>query len=432
MTRFLKYLLLAMAIFAMVWVLVMRFTSNQVILIGAAASVSVAVIFAVRNSLDKIPLYRAFLIIISLAMLTIPALGPREQDSFEKRKLAEFPKFRISNIWKFLFEYDNYFSDRFTFRNDAVEFYGRTKLKLFNTSPLPDIVAIGKDDWLFQSSDTYVGNTSAPWTEQQLDTIITNLKMITRYFDLRGIKYYFAMIPVKERIYPEKMPPNLRFKMQYSRAEALMQALRNHPDVRSVESRDSLIAGKKTRRIYYKTDTHWNEFGAFIGYRCIMNRVTKDFPELLPLSINDFKLDSGLAYSGDLQVLMGMPHEWEEIKYDLKNISGLKLKVADSSMYHTKAVQYNVVELIQKHNGKKLFLIRDSFSQNMRKYIQRNFDRSVLAWTPLVPVTNIVKESPDVVVHEMLEMFSSNLLILPPEIASDTTFLKTNFPNYLK
>src|SRR5262245_35839967 len=121
MTRLLKYILLALAVFAMTWVFATRFTSNQTILLSSGLAASLVVVFALRRILDRVPLYRAFLIIVSLALLTIPALGPREQDSLEKRKLAEFPKFRLSNVWKFLFGYDSYFSDRFTYRNDAVK-----------------------------------------------------------------------------------------------------------------------------------------------------------------------------------------------------------------------------------------------------------------------------------------------------------------------
>ena len=75
------------------------------------------------------------------------------------------------------------------------------------------------------------------------------------------------MTPIKERIYPEFMPADLRHKFVFSKAEQLYDRLKNNTKIRWVNYKSELIAGKKVRPTYYNLDTHWNEYGAFLAYK---------------------------------------------------------------------------------------------------------------------------------------------------------------------
>lgn len=42
--------------------------------------------------------------------------------------------------------------------------------------------------------------------------------------------------------------------------------------------------------MFFKTDTHWNSFGTYTGYRTILRRLSAAFPRLSPTPLSDFVL----------------------------------------------------------------------------------------------------------------------------------------------
>ncbi len=432
MKNWLKYTLLLLFLFTFSFVLLLQWIISEATLLTAAAAISVSAFFILKHYVASWPFHKFFLIASFLLLITIPMVGPKETTSLENRKLAAFPDFRFSNVWKFLFDYEDYFNDSFSFRNTAVKAISKFRFRLFRVSPMPVIVQVGKNDWLYTSRPDYIKDTSSPFTAAQLDSVIMNLKIITKYFDIRNIKYYFTVIPVKERIYPEFMPQDLLFRMEFSKAAQLNAELLKHPEIRSVDVKDVLIEGKKTRPTYYSGDTHWNVFGAFLGYRKIIDRVAQDFPQIKPFEIDDYTIDSIMVDAGDLQLLMGFSDELFFRRYRMKPIDQDVPVVIDSTTFDSTSSRFSIRVMPKPVNGLRLFLIRDSFSEYMRIFITPNFDRTVLGWTPTVPVAKVMQEKPDLVIHQILEHYVMHTLKLPPEISGDTLFLNQHFPGYMK
>lgn len=432
MKGILKYIVLLAYLLAFSFILLKQFIPNEYVLYGSCAALTIISFIMIKKYISDYPFYKFFLIFTFVFLISVPFVGEKENTSFEKRALAEFPAFKLSNIWKFFFQYQSYFNDRFAFRNEAVQAISKFRFRIFHVSPMPQIVKVGKDDWLFTSRDEYINDTSTPFTKSQLDSVILNLQIITKYFDIRNIKYYFAMIPVKERIYPEYMPGDLRKQMTFSKQAQLYDELKKHPEIRSIDCKAELIAAKKIRPVYYTTDTHWNEYGAFLGYRKIIERVKQDYPQIIPFEESDFTLDSSVTDAGDLQLLMGFRDVLKFNHYHLKRKSGPDPVIVDSSYLCIGNHRYSIREMPKKTSGLKLFLVRDSFSEYLRIFITPNFDRTVLAWMPVIPVANVMQEKPDIVIQEILEHFVVYTKQLPPEIAGDTLFLNQYFPGYVK
>ncbi|HMT28232.1 MAG TPA: hypothetical protein PKD91_03020, partial [Bacteroidia bacterium] len=322
MKGILKYFVLIIYLLALSYLILEQILPNKYVMYGSCVILTAISFTLLRKHISYYPFYKFFLIFTFIFLITVPLIGRKESTSFEKRTLAEFPKFRASNICKFFFQYQDYFNDRFAFRNEAVQAISKFRFRMFRVSPMPQLVQVGKDDWLFTSRDEYINDTSTPFTKEQLDSVILNLQIVTKYFDIRNIKYYYAMIPVKERIYPEYMPGDLRKRMTFSKAAQLNEALKQHPEIRAIDVKDVLIAGKQVRPTFYTTDTHWNEYGAFLGYRKIIERVRQDFPQIVPFEISDFSIDSSVTDAGDLQVLMGFRDVMKFNHYHLKRKNG--------------------------------------------------------------------------------------------------------------
>lgn len=426
-----KYLLALLFLGTALGFFAENFTEEMWVWIPAFA-VAVFVVWRFRGMIDRQPFSRFILVFSFMFLISIPLIGKKEAESYEKRALAEFPGFRFSNPWKFFFGFTDWFNDRFAFRNEAVQSISKFRLRTFKISTMPRIVEWGEGNWLFTTRKEYVEDTSIPFTEAQLDTVEKNLEIITRYFDTKGIKYYFAMIPVKERIYPEYMSELLRYRMRFSKQAQIYERIASNPNIRSVDVKDVLIEGKKGRPTFYTTDTHWNQYGCFLAYRKIIDKIRQDFPEVQPSKMSDYEISNYVTDAGDLQILMGFRDEFKFERMHFTHKSGVKLISTDGDTAEVgEHKKYQAYTMSGVNNNLRLALIRDSFSEYLKLFICRDFSRSDLVWTPKLPVKEILAAKPDIVLQEILEMFVMNTLVLPDEIKNDKNFMKENFPGWV-
>lgn len=367
-----------------------------------------------------------------IVILFIPLLGKKETTSFEKRTLAPKPEFRLDYIWGYFSETQNYFSDRFAYRNWSVLYNAKFKFTVLNASPVPNLVDIGKDNWLFYTRSGLITNTSELFTPNQLSQVKQNLQIITKWFDLRGIKYYLMVAPIKTRIYPEMMDARLKFQFRNSKLAQLYSYLKKDTTIRLIDVREELINGKKIRPTYMKTDTHWNQFGAFLAYQKIMKVLKIDFPNIKIDGIESYQIDTMLTNGGDLQLMMGFDDEIYFNQYEFTNKLRIKPIVLDSPIGNNPYTKPLVFKMPIKTNPFNLFVVRDSYTEYLRIFLTPSFDTTFYAWTRTVPVARVMEQKSKIVLHEMLENFIMYNLILPTEIEADTEFLKKYFPNYKK
>lgn len=429
MKTILNTLVLLFAILLISYVISCNFETYFVLSFILSATILLVISFVSKIYILKISTYRFLLITVFLLIVFTPLIGKKETTSFEKRALAAEPILNLQNVWMYFFDLQKYFNDRLAYRNKSVDFISRFKYSVFKTSPTPNIVTIGKDDWLFYTIQNSMDITNTLFAEDELIKIKNNLQIVTKWFALKGIKYYFFVAPIKARIYPEKLNAELLQKFKISKLDQLYNFLKNDTTINVIDVRDELIAGKNIRPTYIKTDTHWNEFGAFLAYEKIIKSVKKDFPNIISNNISQFKIDSFEANEGDLQLMMGFEDEINFTQYKLTNKSGIKPIIIDSSKINNSSTINSIREMPNKINGLKLFVVRDSYTEYLRIFLTPNFDRSFYAWTTTVPVTRVLEEKSDLIIHEILERFILTTLSLPPEIEADTIFLNKYFPN---
>jgi len=166
---------------------------------------------------------------------------------------------------------------------------------------------IGKDGWLFQTSERVVQDyqNDIPFTEKQLAELQQNLDEIAAIFQKQGTSLLIVVAPNKSSIYPDYMPSELQLMRPQSRFDQVVQYLRQHGQTQILDLRPELIANRKEQQVYYKTDSHWTEYGAYIAYREILNALQPAHPELIPRALSDFKPVSMGLVSMDLAGLIG-------------------------------------------------------------------------------------------------------------------------------
>lgn len=373
--------------------------------------------YVTKNNINSFSISKFLLIFSFLFIIIIPLIGDKETESLEKRPLAEFPEWRWSNVWIFFFEYQAYFGDRFAFRNEILDAYGTLKYDVFGFSALTNKVKEGKYEWLFFADMTLIRPVSKPFTKKELQQFHYNLEIITKWHNQHGIKYYLTIPPIKHTIYPEKLPDYLKIVLNFSRIDQLRSYLKKRSSVNFIGFKNELIDEKKYRQLYYDNDTHWNPYGAFIGYTKIINTLSKDFDKIIPNKLEDYEERWVNNHNpGDLLMLLG--------KKPLNGSILLFRKDSVEAVFQKKIENIEEWKMTSPVNDLKLFVIRDSYSEQLKRFLSTNFKQSFYIWQMDVPIEKIKEEKPNLVLHEMSERVISDYLKLPSEIKADTAFLK--------
>lgn len=229
-----------------------------------------------------------------------------------------------------------------TINNFTESLFLRTDMISFNTNLASLIsqgtyiestqVMAGKEGWLFYKSESdgnpvwdYMGINH--FTDDELAEIAGNLVRTRDYFASQGIEFMATCIPNKEIIYEEYMPDTIVRVNNVSRGEQMSEYITANTDLVYAYPKQALLEAKNQDLIYYKTDTHWNQIGAFIGVQELFEKAYGVKDTLDSVSFT-FKPES---YSGDLAYIAGITD-----KYPLNDVYSFDEDTAQKSMYQDK------------------------------------------------------------------------------------------------
>jgi hypothetical protein len=358
----------------------------------------------------------AFLFMVYLPLIMTDFSTNTEWSSAEKRRLAELPALDLKpgTLATFPSRFEAYFNDHFGYRSLFIRQYTRIMKKYFARSPVP-MVLIGKNNWLFFTFpnliDDFVG--ADPFTQEELETWRLNLENKRDWLAKRGIRYLFVVVPNKQTIYPEYLPDYLQKERGQSRLQQLMAYLKTHSDVSILDLSGSLTEAKKRHRLYHLTDTHWNDNGAYVAYRAIMDRVGQWFPEV-PFTQNRIvKTESIVGKGGDLAGLLDMADTMNEERPVIRvqpTTCSAKIERDLADFSKTPANLIKIKPFMTNCDTSKLraVVFRDSFFEQLIPFIAEDFNQIDYIWKKYdhaIMIKLIAQQKPQIVIEEMLERF---------------------------
>lgn len=314
-----------------------------------------------------------------------------------------------------------YFNENFGLRPFLIHVNGVYKTKMLGLSS-SNKVLLGKDGWLFYRDEHTLDDyrNLYPFTDDEL-TYWTNLYAKRQDFcQQRGITYLAIVPPNKASIYPEYLPDGWAPLNQPKRLDQLKTSMEtNHPEVTFLDVREQLMARKNDALLYFPTDTHWNEVGAFVGYRQVMLALKETHPEIQVPEWGDMQIERRDSDGGDLARMLGTKFITPDpLVYPVIQPAREVTRVKDGSK-----LTVVVKDILRGEEGlvthcadgelESAVVIHDSFGQAMIPLIARHFKRAVFIWTHDFQPELIEKEKPTVVIQEMAERITLNIT---PEI----------------
>jgi hypothetical protein len=151
-------------------------------------------------------------------------------------------------------------------------------------------VVVGDGGWLVYTAENDIEGyqRADAFSETELRRIQSSLDALAGRYEQQGITLVVVVPPNKNTIYPERVPAAIPILGQQSGLDQLVEFLAEHGRMQILDLRAPLRAARAEREIYYATDTHWNDYGAFVAYQEIMSVLLERHPGLRPHAPSDF------------------------------------------------------------------------------------------------------------------------------------------------
>lgn len=350
----------------------------------------------------------AFVAGISLPLVT---MWSGNGSNSEQRNLASFPStdLKSGSIYRFPAGFEAYVNDRFGFRNWLLDVQGKLSYELFHRSGSSRVIA-GKQDWLFYTDDGSLQDMQRtdPFSAADLRNWKASVEQRGAWLSEKGIQYRLVVAPDKQTIYPEMLPARM-FGAGPTRLEQLLAYMGPSPYV--VDTHPALIERKPVAagRLFFHTDTHWTSYGAYLGYRRLMDSLSGQVKaNSMMLADSAFVTQHGGGPT-DLSTMIRLPRAEANEGAD---ISGRIDCLRQSQALPPLGIDVSRLQGYSATvcNGQKgtALVFHDSFMTAMSPYISSQFGRVVYVWARPdsdMLVRMVAQEKPDVVIEERVERY---------------------------
>ena len=286
----------------------------------------------------------------------------------------------------------NSFTERLCVRNKLIAFNSElTSLLTGGTYMESTQVLLGKNNWLFYKTELdghplwdYMGINH--FTDDELAAVAANLVSMRDGFNALGVDFYVTALPNKEIIYEEYMPDTVARVDTVSRAEQLANYIWDNTDLVYVYPKQALLDAKAEGQIYYQTDTHWNQKGAFVGMQQLMHEAygveAKDLDSVsFDITSNDL--------AGDLAVIGGVAD-----KYNIDTTYVFDADTADKAQYRDEVA----------------LVVGDSFSGFLSTIAKGYYKEVHWIYTKDFTMSMLDEYDADVVIWESVERYMETFL----------------------
>jgi hypothetical protein len=356
----------------------------------------------------------------------------------EKRQLAVFPEFdwsydshiRIKKAYRsfskalgtFTKAFEEYYNDHFFMRFEMVSLNSLLRIRLFGTSP-SFMGLVGSESWLFLVGDGELHDflRRDTLTDEKLN--IWHQVVEQRRLFLSGWDGYYllAVAPNKSVAYAEHLPDRIVEKRGLSSELAMLSDyfLKSKVSENFLDLSPVLLREKDNGQVYFKTDTHWTDRGAYFAYRKIINQVQVKYPHVVPVPFERLEFSTDRSRSGDLALMMGL------LGYLNEDVEVVRIKEPcaepDTPYQPNKQAEdyYLTKSSCGRASGLRVLVIGDSFVDGVKKYLSETFAEVVYSrekeFNELKDFIGVYR--PDIILHLHVARFVDRACVLDPELS---------------
>ena len=291
----------------------------------------------------------------------------------ENRLLAQKPEFSRESVFdgSFMEKYDSYVTDQFVGRDKWINVKTRADVAMQRHEV--NGVYLGSDGYLIEQ------HLEADYPDELVEKKLTLLKNLVERWDAKVM-----LVPTADNILMDKLPAYAEYYDQ----SALLESVREQVGEEHYIDVYNTLWEHRGEEIYYRTDHHWTSLGAYYGYQtwraateqkrrifhAEAKTVSEDFLGTLHSKINLPVSPDTIEYYPVTELLK------VQLTYDLQTKSD---SFYEESYLETKN-QYGYflddnhafIEIdTGYHNGKTLFVIKDSYANCMIPLLAFHYEK---------------------------------------------------------
>ena len=336
---------------------------------------------------------------------------------FENRYLARKPIWTINRADPYPKMYENYFNDHFPYRFDLFDFNaGIINYSILRKSPYPNKVNIGKDNWLFFEKEMPGYKGSFMIDSIHVAAVAEAIHQRADFFRKKGIKFYYIIPLTKQEFYPEYLPSRIFRSPTGTVTDKIIAKIKQDTSIPFIDLRPAMLEAKKRGpKLYYKTDTHWNSWGAYFAYLEVMKHMCRDFPQLKPIAESDFTISYPKIKGKNLVEVMNLTNyiSDEDVVISVNNSIAKTGPLKDYPKHPNSNFPAEYVRYTGDTTKPTLMVISDSFVFSIMPFFDEGFNKTVYIYDTGFYGTNenIINDvRPDLVLMIMYEPHLMSLI----------------------
>lgn len=301
-----------------------------------------------------------------------------------------------------------YFAAKFEMRNRLANVHSQIIGSVDGFDRSSDLVKVGKDGWLFffmaKRNMAAFGQQDPSLNQKATE----KMQRKTRFCEELGVIYLPLIIPTKTSVYPEFLPDRMARQIGQLHGGDVTDLHRflqtKGTGIRSVDLLTPFLQRKTNAPIYFRTDAHWTEYGAYIAAEETLRELSRTFPDL-PLP---YEPSPSFSYSetepGNEGRMLGLQKEWKEqyvhlhLPPDTMPRQANGEPVAIHAINITGFTSKTFITRCETASLPKVMVFQNSFGVALIPYLGRHFREARFEWRAFSE-ERIRQEKPTVVIE---------------------------------
>lgn len=229
-----------------------------------------------------------FAVLLCLPLLGL-LLGVNDEAALaERRRLAEWPGVPrdLASLARYPERFEDWFDDHFGFRSLLIRSNKEIEWRVKRGEVE---MVVGREGWLFLGKASRVDRYRCVELPRDHEAAWRSLAARRRTLaEARDVPLLWAMAPNKHTVYADRLPAEVPRRPGCDLGA--LPAVFAEAGVPFLDLRPALLAARQAHRVFHRTDTHWNELGAFFGARAILVELRRHFPGLPVPSLDDYEV----------------------------------------------------------------------------------------------------------------------------------------------
>ena len=251
--------------------------------------------------------------------------------------------------------------------------------------------------------------------DQEIQSMISRIqgRLETVHAYNPNAEIIYMVVPSPMTIYPELVPDiYTKAASGDTRLDQVLAGL-NKSGATVIDLRKTFKAHKYDEMpLYYKLDSHWADYGAYLAYVALFEHISEKFPDAAPRGMEDFNWTADYYKSADVIMYLGYPQDgvkeygyYREYNIEIPGVINTYPRYRLPQLLYSDQSTYEITMRTNRSNLPSCMVFRDSYGAGIYDLIPERMDTThyIGMWNYSWNNKQIQNEQPDYIIYLLAE-----------------------------